>query len=450
MARLTPTSRPPETQFTKVGEIDIAYQVVGQPGGLDIVFIPGWVSHLEVIWELPEYASFLERLAGMGRLLLFDKRGSGLSDRVEGIATLEERAEDVRAVMDAADSAIAAIVAWGDGAAIAGMFAATYPQRVRALVLGSLAMKAAGSDNPEFGPDPAVLQALWEAVEKGWGKASLVPLLAPSRATDERFIAWSRKWERMSATPNAAAATLRWAAEVDFAPVLKAIQAPTMVLHRVGAALFDPESQRAAAGLIPKSRYVELPGRDELPFLGDADAVLDVIQEFLTGVSAHPDFDRSLATMVFTDIVGSTVKATELGDRQWHYLLETHNVEVRKLIARFRGDEVERVGDGFLVTFDGPARAIRFACACVDAVRQLGIQLRIGIHTGELERRANTLAGLALHVGARVGALAAPSQVLVTSVVKTLVLGSGIEFEEVGTHNLKGVPGSWELFAVAR
>jgi pimeloyl-ACP methyl ester carboxylesterase len=437
----------PETRFTRVDDLDIAYQVVGPAAELDLVFVPGWVSHLEVMWELPEFARFLDRLAAMGRLILFDKRGTGLSDRVAGVATLEQRADDIAAVMDAAGSDRAAIAAWGEGAGIAAMFAATYPERVVALVLGSLFINTAGGA-AAVGPDPATMQALSAAVEEGWGQASLIPLLAPSRTEDTRFLAWYRRWERLSSTPSAAAATLRWAMEGDLGPILPAIQARTLIVHRSDAALIDPESVRAAAKLIPGARCVWLPGADDLPYVGDTDAMMDVIQEFLTGTQSRPDFDRSLATVLFTDIVGSTRQAGQLGDRRWRYLLDEHHARVRRLLDRFRGVEVDTAGDGFFATFDGPARAIRCACAVRDAVREIGIEIRAGLHTGEVERRGNAATGLAVHVGARVAGLAQASEVLVTSTVQMLVLGSGIGFADRGRHRLKGVPDEWRLFAV--
>jgi len=440
-------AQPPETQFTRAGEVDIAYQVVGPARQLDLVFVPGWVSHLEVMWELPEFAHFLDRLAAMGRLIMFDKRGTGLSDRVAGMLTLEQRADDIAAVMDAAGSARAAIIAWGEGAAIAAMFAATHPGRVSALVLGTLPIKVTDGQRPLI-PDPALLRELSAAVETGWGQASLVPVLAPSRANDTRFLSWYRRWERLSSTPSAAAATLRWAMEFDLGPVLPAIQARTLIMHRTGNALFDAESVRAAANMIPNARCAELPGDDELPYIGDADGLLDVVQEFLTGTHGTLDPDRSLATVLFTDIVGSTQKADELGDRRWGYLLDEHHARIRRLLERFRGSEVDTAGDGFFATFDGPARAVRCACAIGDTVRDIGIEIRAGLHTGEVERRGAAVTGLAVHAGARVAALAHASEVLVTSTVQMLVLGSGISFADRGKHTLKGVPGKWQLFAV--
>ena len=437
----------PETRFTRIDGVDIAYQVVGSPADLDLVFVPGWVSHLEVMWELPEFAHFLDRLAGMGRLILFDKRGTGLSDRVAGVPTVEQRADDIAAVMDAAGSRRAAIAAWGDGAGIAAIFAATHPERVTALVLGSLTVKATGGRRPVVA-DPALIQQLSAAVETGWGQASLVPLIAPSRAGDARFLSWYRRWERLSSTPSAAAATLRWAMEGDLGPVLPSVQARTLLVHRAGSAVYDLESVRAAAGLIPHVTSVELPGADGLPYVGDSDALLDVIQEFLTGTLGPPDTDRSLATVLFTDIVGSTQQADGLGDRRWGYLLEEHHTRIRRLLDRFRGNEVDTAGDGFFATFDGPARAIRCACAIRDAVQEIGIEIRAGLHTGEVERKGRSVTGLAVHVGARAGALAQAGEVLVTSTVQMLVLGSGISFVDRGEHTLKGVPGHWHLFAV--
>jgi class 3 adenylate cyclase len=440
-------AQPPETRFTRAGDVDIAYQVLGSASQLDLVFVPGWVSHLEVMWELPEFASFLDRLAAMGRLIMFDKRGTGLSDRVAGTLTLEQRADDIAAVMDAAGSARAAIIAWGEGAAIAAMFAAVHPDRVTALVLGTLPVKVTDGQRPLI-PDPALLRELSTAVETGWGQASLVPLLAPSRANDTRFLSWYRRWERLSSTPSAAAATLRWAMEFDLGPVLPAIQARTLIVHRTGNALFDAESARVAAKMIPDARCAELAGEDELPYIGDTDGLVDVIQEFLTGTHGIPDPDRSLATVMFTDIVGSTHKADTLGDRRWGYLLDEHHARVRRLLERFRGIEVDTAGDGFFATFDGPARAVRCACAIGDTVRDIGIEIRAGLHTGEVERRGAGVTGLAVHTGARVAALAQASEVLVTSTVQMLVLGSGITFADRGEHSLKGVPGKWHLFAV--
>jgi class 3 adenylate cyclase len=349
--------------------------------------------------------------------------------------------------MEAAGSARAAIAAWGEGAAIAAMFAATYPERVAALVVGSIRFKVT-TGPPSVRPDPELMQALAAAVEKGWGQATLVPMLAPSMAQDTRFLSWYRRWERLSSTPSAAAATLRWMAEFDLGSVLPTIQARTLIVHRRDSATYDRESVQAAVKLIPDARCIELSGADALPYVGDSDAVMDVIQEFLTGAQPTQDFDRSLATVLFTDIVGSTQTADHLGDRRWRYLLDEHHARIRRLLDRFRGTEVDTAGDGFFATFDGPARAIRCACAARDAVREIGVEIRAGLHTGEVEHRGTAATGLAVHVGARVASLAQASEVLVTNTVKMLVLGSGIGFADRGLYRLKGVPDEWPLFAV--
>lgn len=437
----------PETRFTRCDGVDIAYQVIGG-GQLDIVYIPAFVSHLEVMWELAEFAAFLQRLASIGRLITFDKRGTGLSDRLPGMPSLEERSRDVGAVMDAAGSGRAAIAGWGDGAAMALMFAAANPERVTALVLGSLGVKVAAGKAAPLIADPKVVQAMTDAIESGWGQATFAGVVAPSRIDDQRFLAWYRRWERLSATPNAAAALSRCMLDFDADPLLTAVQAPTLVLNRTGS-LFDQDAVRAVAARIPGAKCVELPGIDATPYVGDAGAYLDEIQEFLTGTRGEPDLDRNLATVVFTDIVDSTRKADQLGDRRWRYLLDEHHAQVRRLINSFHGTEIDTAGDGFFATFDAPARAIRCACAIRDTIPQLGLQIRAGLHTGEVDRHGTGVTGLAVHVGARVAALARPGEVLATSTVKTLVLGSGISFADRGVHVLKGVPGRWRLFAVS-
>jgi len=435
----------PETRFARSGDADIAYQVFGS--GEDIVAIHGLASHLEVMWELPEFAAFLDRIGTFGRVIIFDKRGTGMSDRVPGVPAVEQHVEDIIAVMDAAGSSRASVIAWADGAFMAAMLAATHPERVSALVLGGLWIKSLAGGGPSLAADPNVVKALSDRVEAGWREGLVAPMLAPSYADDEHFRSWWRRWAVHSATPSGAAALLTWAASVDPAPILPAIQAPTLVLDR-GSTYYDHASNRVAAAQIPGARYVELPGADALPYLGDADAVLDEIGEFLTGAQSPADFDRSLATVLFTDIVGSTEKAGDLGDRRWRYLLEDHHARVRRVLGRFHGTEVDTAGDGFFVTFDGPARAVRCACAIRDAVREIGIQIRAGLHTGEVERRGTAATGLAVHVGARVAGLAQAGEVLVTSTVKMLVLGSGIGFTDRGLHRLKGVPDEWQLFAV--
>jgi class 3 adenylate cyclase len=435
----------PQTQFVRSGDADLAYQVFG--AGEDMVAIPGLPSHLEVMWELPEFAAFLDRLASFRRVIMFDRRGTGMSDRVPGVSTLEQQVDDIIAVMDAAGSVRASVAGWADGAFMAAMFAATYPERVTAVVLGGLWLRALAGRAETLGPDPDVAQMLSAKIEAGWRHGALAEALAPSYADDERFRSWWRRWEIYSATPAAAAGLLRWAATFDPAPILPAIQAPTLVLER-SASYQDHDSRRLAAAQIPDGRYVQLPGVDTLPYLGDADALLDQIEEFLTGARGTTGSGRSLATVLFTDIVGSTAQAGRLGDRRWRYLLEDHNAHVRRLLERFRGVEVDTAGDGFFATFDGPTRAIHCACAIRDTVRKLGIEIRAGLHTGEVERKDQAVMGLAVHVGARVVALADASEILVTSTVQMLVLGSGIGFADRGNHTLKGVPERWHLFAV--
>ncbi|HJY56636.1 MAG TPA: adenylate/guanylate cyclase domain-containing protein [Streptosporangiaceae bacterium] len=436
----------PETRYVRSGDADLAYQVFGS--GADLVAIHGLPGHLEVMWELPEFAAFLDRLGTFGRVIMFDKRGTGMSDRVPGVPAAEQHMEDIIAVMDAAGSSRASVAGWADGAFMAAMLAATYPDRVSARVLGGLCLKAlTGGRQPGLALDPDAIKALSDRIEAGWRQGLVAPVLAPSYTDDEHFRSWWRRLERYSATPSGAAALLRWAACVDPAPILPAIQAPTLVLERAEP-YHDQASNRVAAAQIAGARYVDLPDVNALPYLGDADAVLDEIEEFLTGARSPADFDRSLATVLFTDIVGSTEKAGDLGDRRWRYLLEDHHARVRRALGRFHGTEVDTAGDGFFATFDGPARAIRRACAIRDSLRDIGVPIRAGLHTGEVERRGTGTTGLAVHVGARVAALAQASEVLVTSTVKMLVLGSGIGFADRGRHRLKGVPDQWQLFAV--
>jgi class 3 adenylate cyclase len=437
----------PETRFVRAGTTDIAYQVFGR-GPIDLIIVNGWFTNIDVVWELPEYARFLDRFASYSRVVMFDKRGTGLSDRVNGMPTLEERADDVRAVADAIGCERAAIAGVGDGSAIAVSFAAMYPERISHLVLGMCAAKAIRDESQPWGADPAILDDLEAFVESSWGTGQLATILAPSMAHDERFLAWFRRFERASATPNAAAAMLRWSMEIDIRALLPTITVPTLLVHRRDIALIEPRAARWMAEQIPGARYVELPGQDIFAMVGDVDAISDEVEEFLTGVPLPRDVDRVLATVLFTDIVGSTKKAQELGDGQWRYLIDAHHAAVRRLITRFGGCEVDNAGDGFLVTFDRPAQAIRCATAIRDSAPEIGLEIRAGLHTGEVERRDGTIAGLAVHIGARVGALAGPSQVLVTSTVKDLTTGSGIAFGDHGRHQLKGIPDQWQVYEV--
>jgi pimeloyl-ACP methyl ester carboxylesterase len=443
--------RQPETKYAKSGDVNIAYQTVGD-GPFDLVFVMGWVSHLEYFWDEPSFARFLDRLASFSRLILFDKRGTGLSDRVPDheLPTIEQRMDDVRAVMDAAGSDRAALFGVSEGGPMCAVFAATYPKRTSALVMyGTYAKRIWDPDYP-WAPTPEQRQQWYDLLEQGWGGVTDVATLAPSVAQDDRFRQWWATYLRRSASPGAALALAHMNTQIDIRAVLPVIGVPTLVIHRTGDLDIDVGGARWMAGQIPGAKYVELPGADHLPFVGNQDAILDEVEQFLTGSRGAAERDRVLATVMFTDIVSSTKRAHEVGDRAWRELLEQHHALVRRALERFRGREIDIAGDGFLAAFDGPARAIRCACAVRDAVLQLGLEIRAGLHTGECEVLGDKLAGIAVHTGARVAAMAAAGEVLVSSTVKDLVAGSGLEFEDRGTHELKGIPGDWRLFAVQR
>jgi pimeloyl-ACP methyl ester carboxylesterase len=438
----------PETRYTKSGDLNVAYQVVGE-GPLDLVYVPGWVSNIELMWEEPELARFLTRLASFSRLILFDKRGTGLSDRVpnDRPATLEERMDDVRAVMDAVGSERAALFGHSEGGNMCMLFAATYPERTIALITVGVYAKRIRSDDYPWAPSPEGREAEIEAVEREWGTFD-VDYYAPSRVGDERFKRHLSAYLRRGASPGAAASLLRMNSQIDIRAVLPAIQVPTLVLHRTGDRDVNVEEGRYLASRIPGARLVELPGADHVFWASGADEVADEIEELLTGVRPPRELDRVLATVLFTDVVGSTKKATDLGDRRWRDLLVQHDAAIRRELERFRGREVDTAGDGFLATFDGPARAVRCASCALEAVHGLGLDLRAGVHTGECELDGEKVRGIAVHTGARVAALAGAGEVLVSSTVKDLVAGSGIEFEDRGVHELRGVPGEWRIYAV--
>jgi class 3 adenylate cyclase len=438
----------PETKYARSGDVHIAYQAFGE-GPLDLVTSPGWISHMEFQWEQPLLAHFLTRPAQFARTLLFDKRGTGLSDRVAGVPTLEEHMDDIRAVMDAEGSERAALVGHYDSGAHCAMFAATYPERTSALIIVGGYAKGARDETHPYGPDPAVQELVVEAINAEWGKGTLVPVIAPSMAGDAAFKEWWARYERLAASPGAAASLFQMTTEMDIRDILPNIQVPTLVVHPRDHPVVPVESARYLAEHIPGARFVELPGTDALPYTpAGGDDVLDEIEEFLTGVRTGPPTDRVLATVLFTDIVDSTKHASDLGDRAWRELLDRHDTAVRRQLDRYRGTEVKTVGDGFLATFDGPARAIQCALAVRENVQPLGLDVRAGLHTGELERRGEDVGGIAVHIGARVAALAGAGEVLASSTVKDLVVGSGIEFESRGSHTLKGVPDEWRLFAV--
>ena len=446
---------PPETRYAKSGDVSIAYQAVGE-GEHDLVLVPGYISNVELAWELPGWARLYELLGGFGRLIIFDKRGTGLSDRATGIAQLETRMDDVRAVMDAAGSEQAAVLGVSEGVPMTLLFAATYPERVTAVVAyGASAPRATWApDYPGAPPREEWLERI-PILEREFGSREAVERavawVAPSHVGDAAFIDWWARFERQSASPSAIGQLSRMNMEIDIRHALPTIRVPTCFVHRASDTV-SIENSRYMAERIPSAELVELPGADHAPFI-DPDQVVEPIGAFLKRVWderawEHAEIDRVLATVLFTDIVGSTEKAVELGDREWHELLERHHGVVRSQLARFRGREVDTAGDGFFATFDGPARAIQCACAIASSVRDLGIDIRAGLHTGEVELADERPRGIAVHIGARVSARAEPGEVLVSNTVKDLVAGSGIEFDERGTAELKGVPGEWRLYAV--
>jgi pimeloyl-ACP methyl ester carboxylesterase len=437
-----------KTKYTRSGDIHVAYQTVGK-GPLDLVYVQGWVSHVELAWEEPTLARFLRRLASFSRLIAFDKRGTGLSDRVPNneLPTLEERMDDLRAVMDAVGSERAALCGVSEGGNLSALFAATYPERTTALVMcGTFAKRIWSPDYP-WAPTLEERELAYEMVENEWGSMMDLSHYVPSKINDEAFAQRLAKYFRHSASPGAAVALLRMNTEIDIRAILPTICVPTLVIHRTGDRDANVEGGRWLAAKIAGARFTELPGEDHFPWVGDQDAILDEIQVFLTGVRPTPESDRELSTLLFTDIAGSTELLTRLGDQAWQELLERHHAMVREELGRFRGREIDTAGDGFFATFDGPARAVRCALSVVGAGQQLGIQIRAGLHTGEIQVMGPKISGIALHIGARVVATAKPSEVLVSSTVKDLVAGSGIRFADRGTHVLKGVSGKWHLFS---
>jgi class 3 adenylate cyclase len=440
----------PRTKYAKSGDVHIAYQVLGN-GDRDLILVPGFISHVEHFWEDPGVARFLRRMASYSRLIFFDKRGTGLSDRVPDseLPSLEQRMDDVRAVMDDVGSDRAALFAPSDAGGMATLFAATHPERTTALIL--YGCFAASAKDPEYpwGQTPAELDQGLERWKRSWGDGAMyLELFAPSMVGDKRYEEWFAKLERLSVSPGAAITLRRMNAQIDIRNVLAAIRVPTLVLHRTGDRVVYVEEGRFLAERIPGAKYVEIPGGDHWPWNGDSELILQEVNEFLTGTREISESERVLTTVMFTDIVDSTKLAVDLGDRRWTELLEDHQQLVRQELTRFRGREIDTAGDGFLATFDGPARAIRCASAIRGAMKGLGIEIRAGLHTGECEVVGERMRGVAVHIGARVAALAGPGEVLLSRTVRDLVAGSGLAFEDRGTHVLKGVPGEWQLFAV--
>jgi pimeloyl-ACP methyl ester carboxylesterase len=438
--------RAPEIHYAKSGDLSIAYSVTGD--GPDLVVAPGFISHLEVGREEPSLAHFYSRLASFRRVISFDKRGTGLSDPWDHAPTLEECVDDVRAVMDAVGSQRADILGVSEGGTMAMLFAASNPARVNALVLyGTYARLVEGPDYP-FGVGREDLAKMIELSNKGWGEGIGLSAWAPSRGGDAELRRWWARLQRIAASPGMVRNIFALYPQMDIRDVLPTIQVPTLVVHRRHDRMVHVELGRYLAEHIPGAKLAELDGTDHLFFTGDADAVLDEIEEFLTGTRPTPEPDRVLATVLFTDLVRSTERAVELGDARWRNVLESHQAHVRRQLDRFQGREVKTTGDGFLATFDGPARAIRCAVAIRDAVRSLELEIRAGLHTGEVEISGDDIAGVAVHISARVAAAAGAGEVLVSRTVVDLVAGSGLTFTDRGEHSLKGVPGEWRLFAV--
>ena len=440
----------PQTRYARSGDIHIAYQVVGE-GPIDLVYVPSWISAVEHYWEEPSVARYFRRLASFSRLIMFDRRGSGMSDPLPRAPTLEEQMDDVVAVMDAAGSEQAAVFALLEGGAMAALFAATHPERTTALVLYEAQPRMSWAPDYEWAMrDEEREEYLQGGGLDTWGDGSRILALSPRSADNLRLRNWYGRLERLAASPGMAAQLMRMHSQVDVRAVLPSITVPTLVLHRAGDQMIDIRHSRYLAEHIPGARMVELPGDEAISFGPEASDELDEIEEFLTGARQAPHSERILATVMFSDIVDSTTRAAELGDRRWRDLLQSIESSVGRELMRYRGRAVKTMGDGFLATFDGPARAIRCATAIRDSARsQFGLEVRSGLHTGEIEMIGDDVGGIAVHIGARVGATAGAGEVLVSGTVKDLVVGSGISFEERGERELKGVPGRWRLYAVA-
>jgi pimeloyl-ACP methyl ester carboxylesterase/class 3 adenylate cyclase len=433
-----------EIRYARSEDVHIAYQVVGD-GPIDLVYSPGIWSNLEIMWEWPAWADYLDRLASFSRLILFDMRGVGLSDRGNRPPILELQTNDIGAVLDAAGAETAAVFGGARAGAMAMLFAATHPERTRALILYAPVAKTVATPDWPSGKSEQEQRRFVERFTAEMGTGENLDLQGPS--FEPAFKSWWARFERLVATPGAYQELANIFTPLDVRQVLTHIQAPTLVLHRAGDRIVHLAQGRAIAGSISGARFVELPGNDHIPFLGDPDALVDEVEEFLTGVRPAHATNRVLATVLFTDIVESTQRASSMGDKAWRALLQRHHDIVRKELQRFRGREVDTAGDGFLATFDGPARAIRCAHAIRGSLRGIGLEIRSGLHTGEVEIMGDGIGGIAVHIGARIGALAGPGEILTSSTVKDLVVGSGLAFEDRGVHRLKGVTDGWHLFA---
>ena len=439
-------TQPPRTRYALSGDAHIAYQVFGE-GDLDLVFVPGFVSNIEHYWEMPQVPDLLERLGSFARVVIFDKRGTGLSDPVSGPPPLEQRMDDMQAVMDAAGVERAALYGISEGGPASVLFAATYPERASSLVLYGSTPRFRTDTDISWGATDEQIELMLSQTEHTWGDGALLGIFAPTVAEDRDMQrAWGR-FQRASASPAMARAVIASLFEIDVRDILTTIRIPTLILHRKGDLVAPIEGARLMAEQIPDARLVEFEGDDHVPFTGDFEPAMDEMEEFLTGTRQARPLDRVLATVMFTDIVDSTRRAADAGDRRWRELIERHDEVTRRQLDRYRGQEVKTLGDGFLATFDGPARGIECACAIRDGVSPLGLEVRAGLHTGECELHQEDVRGMAVNIGARVGAVAEANEVLVSSTVKDLVVGADLEFADRGEHELKGVPGTWRLYA---
>jgi class 3 adenylate cyclase/pimeloyl-ACP methyl ester carboxylesterase len=438
----------PETRYTRSGDASIAYQVAGD-GPIDLLFVTGWITQIEHLWEIPANRRFLERLSAFGRLILFDSRGTGLSERVLETYTVEQEAQDALAVLDAAGSERAAVLTYAQGGLVGALLAADSPERIGALIMyASLARTSWAPDYP-WALSVEQRSELSERNIEKWGELDneMMAAWAPSMANDPTLLAWFARMERLAASPGEARIISRAMVDLDVREALPRIRVPTLVMHRPEELVWDVRHSHYLAEHIPGARYVELDGADSFPFVGDSDAIVEEIEEFLTGGRAGGELSRALLTVMFTDIVDATPRAAELGDGRWRDLLARHDEEVRKELTRFEGREVKTVGDGFLATFAGPpSRALRCALAITAAARALEIEVRVGMHTGECELIGDDVGGMAVHIASRVAGLAGPGEVLVSGTVFGTVVGGPFTFEDRGFHELKGIPGNWPLF----
>jgi pimeloyl-ACP methyl ester carboxylesterase/class 3 adenylate cyclase len=438
----------PETRYARSGDVSIAYQVFGR-GPTTMVLVLGWVSNVDLLWEEETTASFLNRLASFCRVITFDKRGTGQSDRAVQMPDLETRMDDVRAVMDAIACRSASIFGSSEGGSMAALFAATFPERTDRLILHAAFPRLTRAPDYPLGRTEEAQQATIAYVKENWGKAIGIERRIPSMAQDSTYREWFARVLRHSASPADAIALMRMNAEIDIRDILSSIKVPTLLLHSSNDEEFSIEHSRYMAKRIPNSRLIELTGFDHIPTGDDSTGIVEAVEVFMTGASHTADAQEVLKTLLFTDIVDSTATASRLGDLKWTELLSRHHHVVRQQLIKYRGQELDTAGDGFMAAFDGPARAVRCACSILEQVRSLGISLRAGVHTGECEVFGNKFAGLAVHIAARVVARADANQVLVTSTVKDLVAGSQLSFSDCGIASLKGIPGEWRLFAAA-